>query len=84
MDDTSAEISAKIYEMLASKSPLERLQMGCSMIDTSKHLITCGILKDHPHISKKNLRREIFLRFYGSDFDPDEREKIIKHLIQHT
>lgn len=84
MNDTSPDIEKKIYDLFESKSPLERIQMGCSMIDTSKYLITCAILRDHPNISKKDLRREIFLRFYGNDFDPEEQEKIIRHLVTHT
>jgi hypothetical protein len=84
MDDTSPEIAEKMREMFQRKTPIERLKMGCSMYDTSKYLIICAILRENPKISKIDLRREIFLRFYGDDFNPEERDKIIKYLEQKT
>lgn len=80
MEDTSPEILEKMREMYQKKSPYERLQMGCSMYDLSRYLITCAILRENPNISKACLRRELFLRFYGDDFSPEEKEKIIRHL----
>lgn len=80
MEDTSPEIAEKMREMYQKKSPLERLQMGCSMYDMSRYLITCAILRENPNISKSAFRQEIFLRFYGNDFEPEEREKILNHL----
>jgi hypothetical protein len=71
-------------ELFLQKSPQERLEMGCSMYDTSKALITATILRQNPGISKAMLRRELFLQFYGNDFAPDEQEKIIAYLIQNT
>lgn len=84
MDDTSPEIAEKLREMYAKKTPFERHQMGWSMWLTSKQLIICAILRENPNISKAGLRREVFLRFYGEDFNLEEREKIIAHLEQHA
>ena len=80
MRDTSSEITRKISEMFQAKTPMERLKMGISMYDTSKYLVTCGIKQRNPGISDADLRRELFLIFYGNDFDPITREKIIQHL----
>jgi hypothetical protein len=80
MDDTSPEMIEKMDEMIRMKSPIERLKMGCSMFDTAKRLVIAGIMHENPTISKVELRREIFLRFYGEDFDEVMREKILKHL----
>lgn len=79
MDDTTPDISQKIREMIRMKPPIERLKMGCSMYETSRYLITRAIMEKNPHISKSALRQELFLRFYGNDFDPISREKILKH-----
>jgi len=79
MNDTTPEIAEKMREMIRMKSPMERLEMGCSMHETSKYLVICAILKSNPHISKEGLRQELFLRFYGNDFDSVRREEIIKH-----
>ena len=82
MDDTSPEISEKIYEMIREKTPIERLKMGCSMYQTSKYLVTNAILRENPQISAIGLRQALFLRFYGQDFDPIQTEKILHHLAQ--
>ena len=84
MHDTTPEMAEKMREMILKKSPLERLEMGSSMYATSKYLITCGILKENPNISPAELKREIFLKFYGQDFDPEELERILKHLEEHS
>lgn len=80
MDDTTPEISEKIREMIRGKTPLERLEMGCSMFETSRQLVTRAILEENPQISEKGLRQQLFLRFYGDDFDEQEREKILHYL----
>ena len=69
MDDTPPEITQKMQEMFQRKSPEERLKMGWSMYETSKYLILRGIKEKDPHISKADLRKELFLTFYGDDFD---------------
>jgi hypothetical protein len=79
MRDTTAEITRKMCEMISEKSPIERLKMGVSMYETSKHLIIRAILEENPQISKADLQKEIFLKFYGNDYDATQREKIMKH-----
>ncbi len=80
MDDTSPEMAEKIREMIRKKTPLERLEMGCSMYATSKQLIIRAILEENPGISEKGLRQQFFLKFYGNDFNEEEREKILQYL----
>lgn len=80
MDDTSPEIAEKMREMMRSKSPVERYKMGWSMYETSKFLVTRAILENNPNISEVRLRQELFLKFYGSDFDLAEQQKILSHL----
>lgn len=84
MDDTSPKMAEKMHEMMQQKTPLERLMMGCSMYETSKYLVTQGILESHSNLSKASLRREFFLKFYGDDFDPVRRDKIAKYLEDHA
>jgi len=80
MNDTSPQIAEKIREMICKKTPEERLKMGCSMYDFSKQLVTYSLLETRPGLSPRELRRELFLRFYGNDFDSTTREKIITHI----
>ncbi len=84
MRDTSPEMEEKMYELIRKKTPEERIKMGFSMLAASKLLVTQAILRDNPHISPAGLRKEIFLKFYGNDFSPEEREKILRYLEKHT
>jgi hypothetical protein len=79
MDDTSFEITEKMGELIRAKTPAERYKMGWSMYETSKCLITRAILENHPNLSKAAFQKEIFLKFYGDDFDLSARERILDH-----
>ena len=80
MNDTDPEITRKMCKMIQLKSPEERLKMGCSMNETSRYLVTQAILKKEPDLSTTRLRQEIFLRYYGNDFNLESREKILRQL----
>lgn len=80
MRDTSPKMMAKLQEMIEKKTPLERLQMSFSAYNLAKQLVICSILQENPNISKKNLRRKVFERFYSNDFSPEKMEKILNHL----
>jgi len=80
MFDTSPDITRKMCEMILMKTPLERLEMGCSMHETSKYLLTRAILEASPNITKKELKVELFLKFYSNDFDSFQKAKIVHHL----
>ena len=80
MNDTPPKIAEKMREMIRRKTPEERLRMGCSMFDFSKSLVVNAILRERPNLSPAELRGELFLRFYGNDFAPARREKILAHL----
>lgn len=84
MRDTTHDITNKIYKMIQKKTPHERMVMGSSMYETSKQLVIRAIKENNPSISPQDLRREIFLRFYGSDYTQIEQEKIIHHLMNYT
>ena len=79
------KLQKKSCEMFQMRSPIERLKMGCSMYDTSStYLVTRAILKENPHISQIDLRKELFLKFYRNDFNPIEQQKILNHFDQIT
>ena len=82
MDDTTPQFTEKMIEMIRRKKPEERLAMGCSMFDFSKELVISSILKETPDISQGDLRKEIFLRFYGNDFEIEDQNKIIQHFFK--
>lgn len=80
MNDTSPLMEKKMRELILKKTPSERVLMGCSMYETSRYLIKRFILENNPSISEKELRVEMFLKFYKDDFSAEECEKIVKHL----
>jgi hypothetical protein len=77
MNDTPPEIERKYLEMLMERSGEERLKMGCSMHATAQALVRASVLEKNPQASPAALRRALFLRFYGHEFDAETREKIL-------
>lgn len=84
MNDTSPHMQKKFFEMFQTKSPYERMKMGCSMFQTVKTLLIQRILASKPDISRVDLRKEIFIQIYRDDFSPDQLEKILIHLEKHS
>jgi hypothetical protein len=71
--DTLDKIERKFHDMLLARSGEERLKMGCSMHATARALVKASI----PQRDPVAVNRELFLRFYGDDFEPEQREKIL-------
>ncbi len=82
MRDTSPEMEARFRAMLLARSGEERLKMGCSMHAFSQQLVRASVLANTPQMTAADLRRAMFLRFYGSDFDVQTRERILSALKQ--
>jgi len=68
--------------LLLARSPEERLKMGCSMSATARALVRASVLARDPQASPAAVRRALFLRFYGHEFDEAERERILAWLGQ--
>ena len=79
MNDTTPEIEMKMRELIAQKTPQERLEMGSSMFDTSVFLIKRFILQENPNISEVEMKQQLFLKLYRDDFTPEQIEKIFKY-----
>jgi hypothetical protein len=77
MNDTDPEVEQKFVAMLMERSGEERLKMGCSMHSTAQALVRASVLEKDPLASPAALRRALFLRFYGHEFDAETREKIL-------
>jgi len=81
MNDTNPEIAARYRNLIMRKSGEERLLMGCSMYDTARKIVLSAICNNHPGITNAEIKREIFLRFYGLEFNPAEREKLLSEIM---
>ena len=81
MNDTAPEIESLFYQMIMEKSGEERLMMGFSMFDMARMQVEAGIRANKPDATRQEIRREIFLRFYGQEFSPEEQDKILKRIL---
>ena len=77
MNDTSLFIESHFLEMMMKKSGEERLKMGFSMFDVARRQVIASIMRDNPNADIKDIKRELFLRFYEQDFPLEERGKIL-------
>ncbi|MGH7828196.1 MAG: hypothetical protein ACREQ7_23830 [Candidatus Binatia bacterium] len=73
MKDTPESIEHKFHTMLMARSGEERLKMGCSMHATARALVKASIAEGDPIAVKQAL----FLRFYGEEFEPQSRNRIL-------
>lgn len=80
MRDTPPEVDTKYRALLLERSGEERLKMAGSMYATARALVVASVLEKDPLASPSALRREVFLRFYGDDFDAKTRERILARL----
>ncbi len=77
MCDTSPEVEERFFEMIMKESGQERMKMGFSMFNMARLQVIASIKMDKPRADLNEIRREIFLRFYGNDFSPQEQERIL-------
>ena len=77
MNDTPPEVERRYRELLLQRSGADRLRMGCSMHTAAQALVRASVLEKDPLASPATLRRALFLRFYGQDFDAETREKVL-------
>ena len=77
MLDTHPDIAIRFRNLMMSKTGEQRLLMGCSMYDTARQIVRSAIYNNRPGITDEEMKKEIFLRFYGSDFSRADREKFL-------
>jgi len=77
MKDTPPEMDARYRTMLMQRSGEERLTMGCAMCETARALVEASIREQDPQATPETVRKGLFLRFYGHEFDAKSRGKIL-------
>ena len=80
MNDTTQDASRYLSKLMKQKTAQERLMMGFSMFDMAKMMVIESLKTKTPHLSPKELKQKLFLRFYGADFNKETTEKIIRKL----
>jgi len=81
MNDTHPDVAIRFRDIMMSKTGQQRLLMGCSMYDTAKKIVRSAIYNNRPEITEEEMKKEIFLRFYGNDFSQADREKFLSALM---
>jgi hypothetical protein len=77
MNDTDPKIEARFNEMMMRKSGQERLKMGFDMFNMARKQVVASLKMDKSDDTSAVIKREIFLRFYGGDFSPEDQAKIL-------
>ena len=79
MSDTPT-IEQRYKEMLLSRTPSQRLRMAGRMYDSGRKLVISGIKNRSQQLNASQLRGQLFMRMYGSDFTVSDRERIINRI----
>jgi len=82
--DTPAAIERKFRAMLMKRSGAERLKMDCSMHATALALARASLSQKRPGARPAELKRSLFLRIYGADFDPEQGRRIASAFLRAT
>jgi hypothetical protein len=77
MNDTSTDMDQRYRAMLMQRTGEERLIMGCAMRDTARALVEASLKERDSQATVEAIRKGIFLRFYGHEFDSETRAKIL-------
>ncbi|SPP66636.1 hypothetical protein [Nitrospira lenta] len=77
MNDTSMDMDQRYRAMLMQRTGEERLILGCAMRDTARALVEASLSARDPQATVETIRKGLFLRFYGHEFDHETRAKIL-------
>jgi hypothetical protein len=81
--DTDRDVRERYRAMLLGLPAGKRVAACCRMFDEARILAAAG-LAEEPDPLDRTLRTRLFLRFYGRDYSPDERIRIISALDGRT
>jgi hypothetical protein len=77
MNDTSTEMDQRYRAMLMQRTGEERLIMGCAMRDTARAIVEASLRERDPQATVETIRKGLFPRFYGHEFDSETRAAIL-------
>lgn len=67
-----------VRQLLAKRTPAERLQMCSRMFATAKALVLARWPGESFEQTPVEIRRQLFLRFYGKEFTQKQTEDILQ------
>jgi hypothetical protein len=77
MRDTTPRAEAHYWRLMAGRTPAERVEMACGMFEAARELACAGIIMQHGAQGEAHMRKYLFLRFYGRDFDEEKKRRIL-------
>lgn len=80
MKDTSPDMEQLQRELIMRLTPGERMLMAMDMYQTAKTIVEAGIRARHGDLPPREMRRRVFLQFYGNDLPPEQIEEILKQI----
>ncbi len=78
MSDTAPWAAAKMAELMARRSPEERVRMASRSFDAARELVLAGLRHDFPDIGPKELRLRLLERTYAADFTPEAWQRMLR------
>ncbi len=82
MNDPPPEVEERYRAMLMQHTGEERLIMGCAMRDTARAVVEASLREQNRQATEAEIRKGVFLRFYGHEFDAATRDKILASIEQ--
>ena len=61
----------------------DRFRIASDMFDITRAMVIAGIRAEKPQITESELRQELFLRYYGDEFSPEQRKKILAAIADY-
>lgn len=83
MNDTTARADALMKRLMAARTPSDRVEMACGMFETARVLACAGIVLQHGADGEAHMRKRLFLRLYGGDFDEEKKQRILASWGEH-
>lgn len=77
MKDTPENIEAYQRNLIYAKTAKERFDIGIEMYEMARQMAIDSIRRFAPQISEKEMKMELFRRFYKNDFSEEEMQKIL-------
>jgi hypothetical protein len=77
VNDTAPWAAAKMAELMARRSPEERVRMASRSFDAARQLVLAGVRRDFPGVGPRELRLRLLERTYAADFTPEAWQRML-------
>jgi len=77
MIDTTSDVETIVNHIYQEKSGEEKLLIALKMFETSREIVLSSLGKN---LQEKEIRKQLFLRFYKSEFENTKLEEIMSKL----